>query len=150
MDDEELLSIANLSVKLKVSKQTIYNKLDELKELEPFIIIKNNIKYLKPEAIDIIKDNVKVQPKDTIKEDINTIEFFKNELSRKDEIYNKYIDDLRKQYENEIQHLRNESLEKNKLLSERDKLLENMQVLLKDQKLLIERKKYKWWEFWKS
>jgi hypothetical protein len=163
--DIELFSITKVAKQLNVSRQTIYNKLDELNELKTYIVVKNNIKYLMAEGIDIIRDNIKIQViQDTpINEkqkgesehiDNSTIEFFKDELNKKDELYNKYILDLKQNNEDlkqnsdvlkqRIEHLEKESLEKNKLL-------ENMQVLLKDQKLLTDGKESrKWWKFWKS
>jgi hypothetical protein len=172
--EEKIFSITKLANQLSISRQTVYNKLDELEsQLKPYIIMKNNVKYFKIEAMNIIKDSMRNQSKDSIKEeskDISTIEFLKNELSKKDEIYSSYISDLKQNNETllqRIEHLEKESIEKSKLLEkesieknkllenmqveslEKNKLLENMQVLLKDQRLLI-KENPKWWKFWKS
>lgn len=152
---DKVFSITKVASQLHVSRQTIYNKIDEFQsELKPFIIIKNNVKYLKIEAINIIKESINPPKLNKEKESTNqlningdTIEFLKNELLKKDKIYSDYISDLKQNTENlkqRIEHLEKESIQKNKLL-------ENMQVLLKDQKLLIGgNPNRRWWKFWKS
>jgi len=162
-------TITETAGQLNVTRQYVYKKLDELKdEIEPFIILKNNVKYLKPEGIGILRDNIKntgtklnvntiadIEKDSKIKNALDTnnsltdqiinnyegqIKYLKDELSKKDEVYNGFISDLKER----ITHFEKESLEKNKLL-------ENMQVLLKDQKLLTEQtEKKKFWNFWKK
>jgi hypothetical protein len=165
--DKIEFTITEIASQLNVSRQYIYKKLSELEDqLEPHIVIKNKIKYIKIDGVNILKDIIKNNVKNYNMENIiqkkkeksndntvliysyeNQINFLKDELVKKDEFYNKLLENMQK-----------ESLEKNKLLEniqkeslEKNKLLENMQVLLKDQKLLIDGKENrKWWKFWKS
>lgn len=151
MSDEELLTITEIAGRFGTSRQTVYNKIDKLtSELKKYTVIKDNIKYIKPAGVDIIREHMKPAKKSAETTESIDIEKRIEELKS---VYELRIADLKENNEylhKTIEHLKNESIEKNNLLIERDKLLENMQVLLRDQKLLAEKTSKTWWKFWKS
>jgi transcriptional antiterminator len=126
--DSGFLSIASLANQLQVSRQTIYNKLDELEgELKEYIIVEKNIKYLKTEAIDIIKDSIKFQPNKlnhNIKNDLKSE--YKEALEGFKELQVNYISGLLDQ----IKQLKNQVDEKNDQLVKNDK-----QLIVKDNQI---------------
>jgi len=144
--DNELFLITKVASKLNVSRQTIYNKVDELQEqLEKHIVIKDNVKYLKVEGINIIKDNIKIQtiksknkssnePKNKSNNDLN-IDYKKFTENIKDLQVN-YICSLQdqiKQLENQVNAQGKQLTEKDKQLDSKDELLRNFQILLKNE-----------------
>lgn len=137
MDEITILEAAQ---QLGISKQTIYKKLDLVPKKH--IKIKDNIKYLTPEAVEIIGNSLKSKSTGT-----------------RDN--SKMFDDISKIYEGRIQdlqiqnnYLRAKLRTKNKLLEERDSLLKNMQVLLNsyNNRLLVDNidknRRKQWWKFW--
>jgi len=149
---ENNYTITEAANKLLITRQSVYRKIKKLQnELQQFLTIENNTQYISEEGIDIIKKNLSCNK--NLKQNENVTNESNNKSDNVTEIqniitifqkqYENQIIDLKKQFEKEIEHLRNESMEKNKLL-------ENMQILLRDQKLLVEAKNKFWWQFWKK
>jgi predicted DNA-binding protein YlxM (UPF0122 family) len=145
MNDLTINEIAN---KLNVTKQCIYQKIYNSKELEQCTYKKDGVKYVTFKGFKIINDSLNGESSSK-----------KKETSTDSELNTKYINDLKNLYDSriadlkeEIQNLRkmNESIQKES--DNKNKLLENMQVLLKDQKenkIMLNSKKNKW-KFWKK
>jgi predicted DNA-binding protein YlxM (UPF0122 family) len=132
--DVELFSIKKIADQLNVSRQTIYNKIDELQlELNKYLIVKNNVKYLKLEAIDIIKDNIKNQLDKSIKNTNDLNSDYKEALNGFKELHVNYTSNLHDQ----IKHLQSQVNEKDNQLNEKDKQLNNkdIQLIEKDKQL---------------
>lgn len=153
-NSKDRYSITELAKIANVTRQCIYNKLNSLgTELKEHLIKINNVKYLSKEGAIIVCKNLKPDINldifnvvdNNVKSDSKNIE-----TTLQQQLIDSYI----KQIEiltNELNYVKQESIEKNIQLNTKDKLLENMQVLLKDQKLLLESKEKKlWWQFWKS
>jgi hypothetical protein len=149
------LTIKEVAEKLNVTKQCIYYKLNNEKELKNYVYKRDGIKFIKKEGINLIHNSLNEE----IKEEVKYNKSNSSEANKIYEIYEKHIDNLNK----EIEHLKKESEEKNNMINsilneskEKNKLLENMQVLLKEQKLTIESfetKKMKnnsWWKIWEK
>ena len=141
----ETFTISEISKKLTVSKQCISKKLKTLnEELKPFIIIKNNIKYLNQEGLDIINNNL--NPDNNLN-DLNNlnnvlIESYKNQIEDLKNKHNEHVNDLNKM----IKHLQTDSNNKNELLK-------NMQILLKEEQnktKLLETKKQGFFNFFRK
>jgi predicted DNA-binding protein YlxM (UPF0122 family) len=115
--------ITEIANKLNVSRQTIHKKVKLLEaDLEPFMIVKNDVKYYTDEAVELIKDTITfTSPKenDTISDNDNSQTIDINEYIK---LQNNYIASLQSEIDT-----------KNKQLETKDKLLENMQVLLKQE-----------------
>ena len=158
--DIKYYTIAEVSEILGVTKQCVYNKLNNLNELKPHLKIKNNTKYLSKEGLEVIKENlnfkhVELKHLNGLNDDSNVENV---NLKILIENYESQIKDLKESvntiksiYEEQIVYLKNESMEKNEQLKNKDRLIENMQVLLKEQKMLTEAQlKKNWWQFWKK
>jgi hypothetical protein len=154
---EEMFSIAKLANKLNVSRQTIYNKIDELQlELEPYIVTTKNVKHYKIEAVTIIKNSIKSQPdksinksiKNTINADYNQVleglrdlqvNYTSNLLDQIKQLENQIrekdsqLNEKDKQFENQLKVKDSQLSEKDKQLNNKDELLRNFQILLKNE-----------------
>lgn len=115
-------TVSQAAKELNVSRQTIYIKLNKL-DLQDHIVIENNIKYITHKGLEIIRESLckQVDSKDDSnvdsKVDVNNDDNLQENLTS---LNSDYINSLK----DEIQYLREQ-------LVNRDKLLENMQVLLK-------------------
>jgi predicted DNA-binding protein YlxM (UPF0122 family) len=154
-------SVVEAARLLNVTRQSIYNKLNSLKDiLQPYIKIKNNTKYLTEQAVEIIKkdlngENVKGQIYNDVNDGLTNlyksqINDLQNSIETIKSLYEEQISFLRNDYLKQLEYIKSESEKKTNQLETKDKLLENMQILLRDQKLLIESKNKIWWKFWKK
>lgn len=137
--DEKLYTITESANELNVSRLTIYKKIDELKDIKPYITVKNNTKYLNNKALEIIKANIKrpSKPKNNEKEVLlqNQIEQLKKQnkilqeqIVVKDEQINKKDDQLQNKddiIKNFQVLLKNEQESNIKILENNTKLLES-------------------------
>ena len=168
MDSKEY-SVSETAKILNVTRQSIYNKVNLLKDiLQPYIRVKNNTKYLTDKAIEIIKNDlngeiVKGQFYNIVKHDFtpftdlteqykSQIKDLQNSVDAMKSVYEAQIDFIKDDYSKQLEYIKKESAKKTEQLETKDRLLENMQVLLRDQKLLIDsiQSKKPWWQFWKK
>jgi predicted DNA-binding transcriptional regulator AlpA len=136
-----LYTVIEVSKKLSISRQAIYKKIEKMTELKPHIKIKNNVKYIDEEGLELIRvsmDDNLVNIENTGKDNINDYNFsneetFEKLTSSQDLFIGSYIknleEDKRKLFE-EIQ-IKNKQIEAlTDALSQSQKLNENNQVLL--------------------
>lgn len=119
-----LYNVNELSTLFKVSKVTVYKKLDTVKDLKQFIKVKNKVKYLSEEGLEILSRQFSNKEFNTTDspEDKNNIETL---------------------LKSQVEYLQEQ-------LKEKDKQLERMQVLLlNNQKLLETRQDKPHWNIWK-
>lgn len=173
--DKDVFTIIESAKQLQVDRQTIYNKIKKLKnELDGYVIVQDNTTYLKPEAIEIIRDNIKIKPNTKDNKPKNNTEIDTDKrIEELKTVYDKLIGNLEQQIkesnnkndtlvnklQEHIKTLESEREKKNKQLeeynirlSENNKLMENMQVLLNNynKKQIVENieQNKKWWKFW--
>lgn len=114
-----MYDVNELASLLKVSKVTVYKKLKKLKELEPFIVLKDDKTYVLEDGLEILKRSLQgtKEVKETFYNDVasdcNTEELIVN-----NELVNVLIDQLK---------------EKDAQILNLHKLIENNQILLKQQ-----------------
>ena len=168
MDSKEY-TVTETAKILNVTRQSIYNKVNLLKDiLQSYIRVKNNTKYLKSEAIEIIKKEldreiVKGQVYNIVNHDFTTftdltgqyksqIKDLQNSIEVMKSVYEAQIEFIKEDHSKQLEYIKNESAKKTEQLETKDRLLENMQVLLRDQKILIDsmQSKKTWWQFWKK
>ena len=168
MDSKEY-TVTETAKILNVTRQSIYNKVNLLKDiLQPYIRVKNNTKYLKSEAAEIIKKDldreiVKGQVYNIVNHDFTTftdlteqyksqIKDLQNSIEVMKSVYEAQIKFIKEDHSKQLEYIKNESAKKTEQLETKDRLLENMQVLLRDQKILIDsmQSKKTWWQFWKK
>lgn len=161
---KESFSINEAAQELNVTKQCIYKKIKTLNELNNHIFIKNNIKYISKEGLDLIYKNLNSEQVNESLNDLNELNNLNlNSLIRLIENYKEQIVLLNTQHENHLNDLKNNYLFQIESLTEQlktkdfqietkdqqflqqTKLIENMQVLLKqhqdtNQKLIEEKK----------
>jgi hypothetical protein len=137
--NEKIFSIADLSNEIGVSRQTIYNKIDELElELKEYVVDTKNVKHYKAEAINIIKNSIKNQP----------IRKYKTIRNNKDDEYSDLKEIYTSNLLNQIKHLEDQIKEKDKLmedqlktkdkqLEEKDKQLNNKDEIIKNFQILL-------------
>lgn len=109
-----------------LSKVTIYKKIKKVKELEPFIVRKDDKTYILEEGVKLIKEQLTVNSK--VNSDIEAevaIEGISTELSVNKELINLLTQQLHEK-DRQLQ-------EKDKQITELHKLIENSQVLLKEE-----------------
>jgi hypothetical protein len=157
MNNQTEFTIYEIAIQLGVTRQYIYKKLAELDDqLEPYTIIKNKIKFIKIDGVNILKDNIKnnirnyyVENNISKKKEINNvalissyenqIKFLKDELLKmENNIPKKKIGDdnvLISSYENQINYLKDELVKKDEFYN---KLLDNMQKESLEKNKLLE------------
>lgn len=118
-----------------VSKVTIYKKIKKVKELEPFIVRKDDKIYILEEGLNLIKKKL------TIYKNINSeveseaiISDISMELTINKDLINLLTEQLK---EKDIQ-----LKEKDKQISELHKLIENSQILLKEEQKKSDKQLY--------
>lgn len=161
-----LYTIQEASNQLKISKVTIYKKIKNSPEFKAFIKVKNNTKFIEPEGLDWLRENIVNnnnvnQLKETPSNNSENI-FNKAIVNTFNHLQDEYVNSLKQQIsslENYIKTLENERENKNyqleeynKRLAENNKLMENMQVLLNNynKKQIVENieQNRKWWQIW--
>ncbi|EKD94253.1 MAG: hypothetical protein ACD_26C00150G0005 [uncultured bacterium] len=145
-----LYSVLEASKLLNVTRKTIYDKINVLKEIKTEVKTKNNIKYLTEQGISLIRLSLTKQN-----------DYTESNENLNDNLCDSYIKSDSPSYtdiHNLIETLKNELIVKNKqiesltdALSHSQKLNENNQVLLQQshQKVfLLEQKKEEkpWWK----
>lgn len=111
---------------LKISKVTVYKKLKKLRELEPFIVLKDDKTYVLEEGLEVIKRSLQVTKEfretsdNEVASDYNTEELMVN-----NELVTVLVEQLREK-DSQINA-------KDIQISELHKLIENNQILLKQQ-----------------
>lgn len=114
-----MYDVNELASLLKVSKVTVYKKLKKLKELEPFIVLKDDKTYVLEDGLEILKRSLQgtKEVKETfyneVASDCNTEELMVN-----NELVNVLIDQLK---------------EKDAQILNLHRLIENNQILLRQQ-----------------
>lgn len=128
-----LHDVDEISIKLNVSKVTIYNKL-KLKELKAYIVKKQGKSFVDEDGFNLIKDslNIKSSIKNSVKND-NVMNSANEEVAMDNEYLINLKDSLIDTLNSDIEFLRREIIAKNIQLESKDKLIENMQVLLKQE-----------------
>lgn len=118
-----------------VSKVTIYKKIKKLKELEPFIVRKDDKTYILEDGLKLIKDQLTVNKKvnSEVESEI-AIEGISTELTINKELINLLTEQLK---EKDIQ-----LKEKDKQIAELHKLIENSQILLKEEQKKSDKQLY--------
>lgn len=118
-----------------VSKVTIYKKIKKLKELEPFIVHKDDKIYVLEDGLKLIKEHL------TVNKNVNSeveseiaIEGIPMDLTINKELINLLTDQLK---EKDIQ-----LKEKDKQIAELHKLIENSQILLKEEQKKTDQQLY--------
>ena len=122
-----------------LSKVTIYKKIKKVKELEPFIVRKDDKTYILEEGVDLIKGQLTVNNKvnSTVNsegEDEVVIQVIPTELTINKELINLLTEQLK---EKDIQ-----LKEKDKQIAELHKLIENSQILLKEEQKKTDQQLY--------
>lgn len=118
-----------------VSKVTIYKKIKKLKELEPFIVRKDDKIYILEDGLNLIKGQLTVNKK--VNSEIESevaIEGISTELTINKELINLLTEQLK---EKDIQ-----LKEKDKQIAELHKLIENSQILLKEEQKKTDQQLY--------
>jgi hypothetical protein len=146
-----LYSIQEASKKLNISRMTIYNKIRTYPELKKFIKVKNNVKYLMPEGLDLIKnskidnnilDNSKSDVKEidnnnhTLESNIDYKILLKNFDNLQNEFYNNK-NNFTESLQDQIQLMKSQLEEKDRQLESKDKQLESKDELLKNFQVLL-------------
>lgn len=130
-----LYDINKVSELTGVSKVTIYKKLKKLKELEPFIVRKDDKTYILEGGLKLIKEHLTVNKKvNSEVESELVIEGISTELTINKELINLLTEQLK---EKDIQ-----LKEKDKQIAELHKLIENSQILLKEEQKKSEQQLY--------
>ena len=145
MSNTEYISISDFAEQAGVSRQAVYNSLD--KRLADYVMVIDNKKMLKKEALEIYADKKKSTFTDnlidnSVKADNDLTEVLKNQLEVKDrqiEAYEKIIADLREQngkmtdlIEKNNEHIREQETRITTLLEQAQVLNLNNQVLLRE------------------
>jgi len=121
-----LYDINKVSELTGVSKVTIYKKIKKLKELEPFIVRKDDKTYILQDGLKLIKEQLTVNKKVNLEVESETaIEGISTKLTINKELINLLTEQLK---EKDIQ-----LKEKDKQIAELHKLIENSQILLKEE-----------------
>lgn len=118
-----------------VSKVTIYKKIKKIKELEPFIIKKDDKTYILEDGLKLIKEHLTVNNK--VNYDVESevaIEGISMDLTINKELINLLTEQLK---EKDIQ-----LKEKDKQIAELHKLIENSQILLKEEQKKSDKQLY--------
>ena len=142
-----LYDVKELSSKLGVSAVTIYAKL-KLKEVKPFVVLKEGKSYVMEEGLELIKQSIKLNQSLNLEEvETAECEAASTIAVEKEGLKDMLIQTLQKQVEDlirerdviraekqeEIVHLRGQIGVKDNQIATRDKHVENMQVLLKNE-----------------
>lgn len=145
----KVIEVAN---SLGVSKVTIYNKINHLKqEIKPHVYKKKGITYVDDTGVELIRKALGVnQGVNHLEIEVNSKEVVSNENEDKSSVVKELthkIDSLQDGYINsltgQINHLKKELEIKNEQLNTKDELIRNFQILLKEDKdriLLLEEK----------
>lgn len=118
-----------------VSKVTIYKKIKKIKELEPFIIKKDDKTYILEDGLKLIKEHLTVNNK--VNYDVESevaIEGISMDLTINKELINLLTEQLK---EKDIQ-----LKEKDNQIAELHKLIENSQILLKEEQKKSDKQLY--------
>jgi hypothetical protein len=130
-----LYDINQVSELTGLSKVTIYKKIKKLKELEPFIVHKDDKTYILEDGLNLIKDQLTVNKKvNSSAESEIAIEGISMDLTINKELINLLTEQLK---EKDIQ-----LKEKDKQIAELHKLIENSQILLKEEQKKTEQQLY--------
>lgn len=118
-----------------VSKVTIYKKIKKVKELEPFIVSKDDKIYILEEGLNLIKKTLTINKNINSEVESEAIIFDKvKELTVNKDLINLLTEQLK---EKDIQ-----LKEKDKQISELHKLIENSQILLKEEQKKLDKQLY--------
>lgn len=118
-----------------VSKVTIYKKIKKIKELESFIIKKDDKTYILEDGLKLIKGNLTVNNKvNSAVESEVAIEGISTELTINKELINLLTEQL-KEKDTQLK-------EKDKQITELHKLIENSQILLKEEQKKSDKQLY--------
>lgn len=118
-----------------VSKVTIYKKIKNIKELEPFIVNKDDKTYILDEGLELIKASLQVNK--SVNYDKKS-EVAITDLSTDLTVNKGLINLLTKQLTEKDKQL----AEKDRQIAELHKLIENSQILLKEEQKKIEKQIY--------
>ena len=118
-----------------VSKVTIYKKIKKIKELEPFIVRKDDKTYILEGGLKLIKEHLTVNKKvNSEVESELAIEGISTELTINKELINLLTEQL-KEKDTQLK-------EKDKQIAELHKLIENSQILLKEEQKKTDQQLY--------
>lgn len=118
-----------------VSKVTIYKKIKKIKELEPFIVKKDDKTYILEDGLKLIKGHLTVNNKvNSEVESEVAIEGISTELTINKELINLLTEQL-KEKDTQLK-------EKDKQIAELHKLIENSQILLKEEQKKSDKQLY--------
>lgn len=155
-----MLSISELCTLLQVDKQEIYNKLRK-KQYKDYIIKESTNKYLKKEALDLLREDLKPKTDNIEIENEIVVDIVDNIENQAD---NTQVIELKK----EIDRLLNIIEQQNTIIINSQQLQRNSQELHKKEIeridiLLLEKRKElenrqdqyqtkqkRWWQFWKK
>ena len=118
-----------------VSKVTIYKKIKKIKELEPFIVRKDDKTYILEDGLRLIKEQLTVNNK--VNSEIESevaIEGISMDLTINKELINLLTEQL-KEKDTQLK-------EKDKQIAELHKLIENSQILLKEEQKKSDKQLY--------
>ena len=118
-----------------VSKVTIYKKIKKIKELEPFIVRKDDKTYILEDGLRLIKEQLTVNNK--VNSEIESevaIEGISTELTINKELINLLTEQL-KEKDTQLK-------EKDNQIAELHKLIENSQILLKEEQKKSDKQLY--------
>ena len=118
-----------------VSKVTIYKKIKKIKELEPFIVRKDDKTYILEDGLRLIKEQLTINNKvNSEVESEVAIEGISTELTINKELINLLTEQL-KEKDTQLK-------EKDKQIAELHKLIENSQILLKEEQKKSDKQLY--------
>ena len=135
-----MMNVADIAARFNVSKVVIYKRInDTMKaELEPFVVKKDNVKYILPEGIQLIEKSLaeyipKNEAEDKLKDD--TKNDHKNiDIERLVEHYNGLINTLKEQIKEKDKQIEKKDRQldrKDDLLEKNNDLLQNFQVIVR-------------------
>ena len=156
-------SVKEVSKELKISRMTIYNKLETLKEIKKHLKIKNNVKYIDKKGIELIGESIKKSNTCKAFNDFDLQEstepLYNNDSVDFTPLQNQFIlslqknlEDLKTDKDKQIEYLQKEIHIKNKQIEDQNRMLENNQILLQQsqQKVLfleqVHSEKKSWWK----
>lgn len=159
-----LYTVIDISKRLSISRQAIYKKLEKMVELKPHIKVKNNVKYVDEEGLELIRmsmDDNSAGTQTTNDNPSYTSSTCNDEFStRLSGSHDKLTEDYIRTLEEDKKKLFEELQTKNKqiealtdALNQSQRLNENSQILLKHEqernKMLLESSEANKKGFWK-
>ena len=134
-----LYSVQQASKILNISRVTIYKKIESVKELKPFVRVKNKTKFIDEKGLEIIRQS------------ISDVNINKNQVKHEQQIPQDKAENVQESSEvNQVVNLLKEQIDLlNEQIKNKDIQLERMQVLLlNNQKLLESRQDKEYRTIW--